>query len=94
MTAYDLEHTPKVHLERDLEMLEKTKNNMHVGDGPSARQYADISGEIREIRAELETRTEIEVYTEPCLGGCGKVFDLPEPDPAYICRKCSTMGRV
>ena len=35
-----------------------------------------------------------EVFTEACVGGCGKVYDLPEPHPGYICRRCAMMNRA
>lgn len=35
-----------------------------------------------------------EVFTEACVGGCGKVYDLSSPQPGYVCRTCRTMGRV
>ena len=35
-----------------------------------------------------------EVFTEACVGGCGKVYDLPEPHPGYICRRCTMMNRA
>lgn len=32
---------------------------------------------------------ECEVYSVACVGGCGKVFDLPQPGAgAFICRRC------
>lgn len=39
------------------------------------------------------TDNEPEVYVVVCLGGCGKVYDRSEPDPAYICNRCRMMGR-
>lgn len=37
---------------------------------------------------------EIEVHVVACLGGCGRVFDKPEPDPIFICQQCRTFNRV
>lgn len=34
-----------------------------------------------------------EVFTEACVGGCGKVYDLSSPQPGYVCRSCRMMGR-
>lgn len=32
---------------------------------------------------------ECEVYPAACVGGCGKVFDLPQPVAGtFICRRC------
>lgn len=36
----------------------------------------------------------IEVHTVACMGGCGKVYDFPEPHPFYICNRCRTFNRV
>ena len=35
-----------------------------------------------------------EVFTEACVGGCGKVYDLSSPHPGYICRRCTMMNRA
>lgn len=33
---------------------------------------------------------EYEVYSVACVGGCGQVFDLPQPVVGvFVCRRCS-----
>lgn len=96
MSVYDLAETPIKDLERDKRHLQSMLDKAEQTSVTPPRVTADITEDLQEVTEELARREatgEPEVYVEACVGGCGKVYDLPEPHPAYICRRCSTMGR-
>lgn len=97
MSVYDLAETPIKNLEADKRYLQSMLDKAEQTSVTPPRVTADITEDLQEVTEELARREatgEPEVYVEACVGGCGKVYDLPEPRPAYVCRRCSMMGRA
>ena len=82
-----------VTLVRDDDLIEAT---WHTGDTGTLRWWGAVVNNSRTdftLSKVMEIMRERPSYAVACIGGCGKVYDLPEANPAYVCRRCMTMGR-